>query len=228
MVFQTLCACSTIFYFCPLSFPRRFCRSIFALFRSAMCFCLISSCVSCHVFHFLWFGFSFLHVRPAIDTSCCSLFLFIVLLHISFHTYLFIQKDLSLCGPNSVDWIKRVLDPICLYLSKSFYWRTVFYDKSVFCCRFVVCCKSLSFAFLSLDLSCSLVFLVGLWALVFIGLSSVLLRLASYWAFFLMGFWVRICKNGHQQTYNWINMLVLQAHESTIELDHNISNTPHP
>ena len=26
-----------------------------------------------------------------------------------------------------------------------------------------------------------------------------LLSLASYWAFFLMGFWVQICKNGHQQ-----------------------------
>jgi len=28
-----------------------------------------------------------------------------------------------------------------------------------------------------------------------------LLSLASYWAFFLMGFWVQICKNGHQQYF---------------------------
>ena len=26
-----------------------------------------------------------------------------------------------------------------------------------------------------------------------------LLSLVSYWAFFLMGFWIQICKNGHQQ-----------------------------
>ena len=144
---RPFCACSTIF-----------------------CFCLISSCVSCCICHFLWFGFSFLHAIPAADTSYYSLFLFIVLLHISFHTYLFIQKDLGLCGPNNIDWIKRVLGPICPYLSKPFYQRTVFYGKVVFCCR------SLSLAFLSFDLSCSLVFLVGLWALLFIGLSSI-------WAF---------------------------------------------
>ena len=29
-----------------------------------------------------------------------------------------------------------------------------------------------------------------------------LLSLASYWAFFLMGFWIRICKKGHQQVLN--------------------------
>ena len=29
-----------------------------------------------------------------------------------------------------------------------------------------------------------------------------LLSLASYWAFFLMDFWIRICKNGHQQVLN--------------------------
>ena len=67
-----------------------------------------------------------------------------------------IQKDL-----------KRVLGPIYLHLPKPFCQETVFYDKSVFYCRF------LSLALLSLDLSCSLVFLAGLWALLFIGLSSV-------------------------------------------------------
>ena len=135
-----------------------------------MCFCLIFSCVFCCVCHFLCFGFSFLYSIPIADTSCCSLFLFIILLHISFHANLFIQKDLGLCGPNNVDWIKKVLGPICLYLPKPFCQRIVFCGKDLFCC------KSLSLAFISLDLSCSLVFLVGLWALLFIGLSFV-------WAF---------------------------------------------
>ena len=111
---QPLCACFTIFCFCLLSFPRRFCCSRLALFHSTACFCLISSCVSCSICHFLWFGFSFHHTIPAADTSCCSLFLFIVFFHISFHAYLFIQKDLGLCGPNNVDWIKRVLGPMSL------------------------------------------------------------------------------------------------------------------
>ena len=178
-----MCACSTIFCFCLLSFPRHFCYSRLALFRSVACLCLISSCISCCVCYFLWFVFSFLHIIPAADICCCSLFLFIVHFHISFHTYLFIQNDLGLCGPNNVDWIKRVLGPICLYLSKSFCWRTIFCGKAIFCC------KSFSLAFLSLDLSCSLVFLVGLWALLFIGFSFV-------WAF-RYGF----TKNGHQQIF---------------------------
>ena len=108
---------------------------------------------------------------PAVDTSCHSLYLFFVLLHISFHAYPFIQKNLGLCGPNNVDWIKRVLGPICLCLPKPFYQRTVFCDRFVFCGRFVFYYRSLSLALLSLDLSCSLVFLVGLRALLFIGLS---------------------------------------------------------
>ena len=83
-----LCACSTIFYFCLLSFPHRFRCSKLALFCFATCLCLISSCVSCCVCHFLQFDFSFLHAIPTIDTSCYSLFLFIMLLYISFHTYL--------------------------------------------------------------------------------------------------------------------------------------------
>ena len=184
VVLQPLCTCFTIFCFCLLSFPCRFCHSRLALFCSAACLYLISSCISCCVCHFLWFCFSFLHVILVVDTSYWFLFLFIVLLHISFHTYLFIQKDLGLCGPNNVDWIKRVLGPIYLYLLKPFYWRAVFCNKSVFCYKFVFCCRLLFLAFLSLDLSCSLVFLVGLWALLFFGLSSV-------WAFescFLLGF----------------------------------------
>ena len=190
MVLRPFCACSTIFCFCLFSFPRRFYHSRLALFRFATCLYLISSCVSCCVCHFLWFGFSFLHAILVADTSCYSSFLFIMLLHISFHAYLFIQKDLSLCGPNNVDRIKKVLGPICLYLPKPFSWRTVFCSKTVFYCRFVSCCRSLSFTFLSLDLSYSLVLLVGL------------LDLAFYWTFPRMGFWVQIQKMG------LINLLV--------------------
>ena len=64
VVLQPLCACSTIFYFCLLLFPRCFCCNRIALFCSAMCLCLISSCISCCVYHFLWFGF------PSCN-SCC-------------------------------------------------------------------------------------------------------------------------------------------------------------
>ena len=116
---------------------------------------------------------------PTADTPYRSLFLFVMLLHISFHAYPFIQKNLGLCGPDNVDRIKRVLGPICLCLLKPFCQRTVF------CGRFVFCCRSLSLALLSLDLSCSLVFLANLWALLFIGLSS------SWYIF----------KNGHQQEF---------------------------
>ena len=141
-----------------------------------MFFCLISSLVSCCVCYFLWFDFSFFHAIPATDTSCRSLFLFIVLLHISFHAYLFIQKDLGRYGPNNVNWIRRVLCPIYLDLSKPFWWRTVLCGRFVICCRSAFCCRSFSLALLSLDLSCSSVFFVGLWALLFIRLSFV-------WAF---------------------------------------------
>ena len=114
VVLRLLCTCSIVFCFCLILFLRCFHHSRLVLFRSTACLCLISSCVSCCVCHFLWFDFSFLHAIPATDTSCCSLFLFIVFLHISFHAYPFIQKDLGLCGPDNVDWIKLVLGPICL------------------------------------------------------------------------------------------------------------------
>ena len=145
---------------------------LLVLFHFAACFVLYLHAFPATFVIFLRFGFSFLHVIPAADTSCCSLFLFIVLLHISFLAYPFIQKNLGLCGLDNIDWIKRVLGSICLCLPKPFYQRTLFYGKFVFCGRFVFCCKSLSLAFLSLDLSYSLVFLAGLWALLFIGLSS--------------------------------------------------------
>ena len=92
VMLQPLCVYSTIFCFCFLSFPRRFYRRRVVLFRSAACLCLISSCISYCVCHFLWFSFSFLHTILAVDTSCYSLFLFIVLLHISFHTYLLYKR----------------------------------------------------------------------------------------------------------------------------------------
>ena len=98
VVLQPLCACSTIFCFCLLSFPCCFCCIRLALFCSAACLCLISSCISSCVCHFLQFGFSFLHAIPTTDTSYCSLFLFIVLLHISFHTYLLYKRIWAFVG----------------------------------------------------------------------------------------------------------------------------------
>ena len=57
-----------------------------------MCFLL------CLSFPLVWLFFSFLHAIPATDTSCCSLFLFIVLLHISFHTYLLYKRIWAFMG----------------------------------------------------------------------------------------------------------------------------------
>ena len=164
MVLRPFCACSTVSWVC---LPRRFCCSRLVLFCSTACFALFLHTFPATFVIFLWFGISFLHMIPATNTSCRSLFLFVMLLHISFHTYPFIQKNLGLCGPDNVDWIKRVLGLICLCLPKPFCQRTVF------CGKFVFCCRSPSLALLSLDLSCPLVFLASLWALLFIGLSSV-------------------------------------------------------
>ena len=63
---------------------------------------------------------------------------------------------------------------------------------SVFCGRFAFCCRSLSLAFLSLDLSYFFIFLVSLSALLFIGLSC-------SWAF-EYGF-AKTCIN------NWLDMI---------------------
>ena len=84
---------------------------------------------------------------------------------------------LQICGPNNVDWIKRVLGPIYFHLPKPFCQRTVFCGKAVFCgrfvfcSRFVFCCKLLLLALFYLEISCSSVFLVGLWALLLIRFS---------------------------------------------------------
>ena len=120
VVLRPLYACFIIFFFCLLLFSCYFYRSRITLFRSVVCLYLIFSRVSYYVCHFIWFGFSFLHITPTTNTSYCSFFHFPVFLHISFHTYSFIQKDLGLCGPNNVNWIKRVLGPICLNLLKPF------------------------------------------------------------------------------------------------------------
>ena len=100
VVLRPFCACSTVFYVC---LPRRFHRSILVLFRSAACFVLFLHAFPATFVIFHWFGFSFLHVIPTADTSYCSLFLFVVLFHISFHAYPFIQKNLGLYGLDNVD-----------------------------------------------------------------------------------------------------------------------------
>ena len=113
--------------------------------------------------------------------SCCSLFLFIVLFHIVFTPILLYKRIWAFVGQIMLTGSKGSWAQ-CLYPSKPFCWRTVFCGKTIFCCRFVFYCRSPSLAFISLDLSCSLVFLVGLWALLF------------HQAFLCMGFWVRIYK----------------------------------
>ena len=117
VVLHPFCACSTVFCVC---LPRCFCHNRLVLFCSVACFVLFFHVFPAMFVIFLWLGFSFLHVIPAADTSFRCLFLFIVLLHISFHVYPFTQKNLGLCGPDNVDWIKRVLGPICHCLLEPF------------------------------------------------------------------------------------------------------------
>ena len=189
MVLQPLCACSTILYFCLILFSRCFCHSRIALFRSIVCHCLISSCVSCCVCHFLWFEFSFLNTIPAINTSCYFLFLFIVFLHISFHTYYFIQKDLGLCGPIMLTrskgfWAQFAL--ICWsHSTEQLYSMVDLYSAADL--HFVADRFPLHFFLWTF-----LVFWSSWWAFGPCFSSSFplygLLSLASYWAFFLMGF----------------------------------------
>ena len=86
---------SAIFCVC---LPRRFCRSKLALFWSAAYFVLFLHMFPATFVIFLWFGFSFLHVILAVDTSCSSLFLFTVLFHISFHAYLLYKRIWAFMG----------------------------------------------------------------------------------------------------------------------------------
>ena len=104
VVLRPFCACSTVFCVC---LPRRFCCNRLVLFRSTTCLCLISSRVSCCVCHFLQFGFSLLHAFPAADTSCRSLFLFIVLFHISFLAYFLYKRIWAFVGQIMLTGSKR-------------------------------------------------------------------------------------------------------------------------
>ena len=88
---------------------------------------------------FLSFTQFLLLTLPAVPCFFSSCFFILV-----FTLILLYKRIWAFCGPNYVAWIKRVLGLICLDLSKPF------------------CCRSLSLALLSLGLSCSLVFFVGL------------------------------------------------------------------
>ena len=77
-------------YFCLFFDFVFFLLHAFSIAGLSLWLCLISLCVSCYVCRFLWFDFSFFYAVPADDTFCCYLFLFIVFLHISFHSYPFI------------------------------------------------------------------------------------------------------------------------------------------
>ena len=85
--------------------------------------------------------------------------------------------------------------PCYRLLPKSFWWRTIFYNRSVFCYRslslhlFLSPSISLGFCFFSVFFGSFLLF----------GLLGKLFGLANYWAFFIVGFWVQICKKEHQQ-----------------------------
>ena len=87
------------------------------------------------------------------------------------------------------------LGPICLYLLKPLCRRTVFCSRSVFCYRFVICCRS-AFGYRS---AADLYSFFGPFLL--FSLLGGPLGLGFYWAFFLMGFWIWIRKNGHQQSF---------------------------
>ena len=95
VVLQPFCACSIVFCVC---LPCRFCHSRSVLFRSTVCLYLISSCVSRCICLFLQFGFSSLHAFLATNTSCCSLFPFTVLFHISFYAYLLYKRIWAFMG----------------------------------------------------------------------------------------------------------------------------------
>ena len=94
VVLRLFCACSIIFCVC---LPRRFYRSKLALFCSTTWLCLISSHVSYCVLSFplVWL---FLHAIPTADTSCCSLFIFILLFHFSSHAYLLYKRIWAFVG----------------------------------------------------------------------------------------------------------------------------------
>ena len=69
VVLRPFCACSIVFCVC---LPRCFYCSRLVMFRYAACFILFLRVFLATFVIFLWFGFSFLHVIPAANTSCCS------------------------------------------------------------------------------------------------------------------------------------------------------------
>ena len=81
VVLRSFCAYFIIFCFC---LPRHFCRSRLVLFRSDVCFCLISSRVSyCFVFSFglaflsfIWFLLLTLLTVPCFFSSCFFISIF--------------------------------------------------------------------------------------------------------------------------------------------------------
>ena len=95
VVLRPSCTCSTIFCVC---LPRCFCCSRLVLFRFAACFVLFLHAFPTTFVIFLWFDFSSLHMIPTADTSCCSLFLFIVLFHISFLAYFLYKRIWAFVG----------------------------------------------------------------------------------------------------------------------------------
>ena len=101
---RSSCACSTVFCVC---LPRCFCCSRLVLFRFAACFVLFLHAFPATFVIFLWFDFSSLHMIPAADTSCCSLFLFIVLFHISFLAYFLYKRIWAFVGQIMLTRSKR-------------------------------------------------------------------------------------------------------------------------
>ena len=169
--------------------------SVFVFFHShavsvvvdKFCFILLHVFVLfLHVFPVLFvisFGLAFLSITqfllltlPAVHCFFSLCFFILVFTPIFLYKRIWVFVGQIMLTGSKGSWAQ------CLYPSKPFCWRTVFCGKTIFCCRFVFYCRSPSLAFISLDLSCSLVFLVGLWALLF------------HRAFLCMGFWVRIYK----------------------------------
>ena len=183
-------ACLVFFclFFCFLSPSRIF----------YYCLYLISSRVSCYVCHFLWFGFSFLHAVPAADIFYCSLFFFIVFLHISFHFYPLYKRiwafmDLYQSNGSCTQFaiiyqshsIEDLYSTANMYSTVDLYSATDHFPLHFFLSPGI----SVGFCFFSVFFGLFLLF----------GLFGGPLGFAFYWAFFLMGFWVRIYKNEHQQ-----------------------------
>ena len=101
---RPFCACFTIFCVC---LPHRVCRSRLVLFCSTACFVLfLHTCPTTFVI-FLWFGFSFLHMIPAADTSCRFLFLFSCFFILVFTSILLYKRFWAFVGQIMLTGSKR-------------------------------------------------------------------------------------------------------------------------